>query len=161
MSPGIIFGNRVLDVVFIAWFIAQFYKVIASTIVSKKLEISRLWDTGGMPSSHSSTVSCLTACIAVKYGIKSDIFAVTIIFAGIVMYDAAGIRRAAGKQAGVLNNFVEKLTLLIGEERYVKYFGEEKREKLKELLGHTPIEVLVGSILGIIVGLSFTKYLLG
>ena len=77
------------------------------------------------------------------------------------MYDAAGIRRAAGKQAGVLNNFVEKLTLLIGEERYVKYFGEEKREKLKELLGHTPIEVLVGSILGIIVGLSFTKYLLG
>lgn len=161
MSPGIIFGNRVLDVVFIAWFIAQFYKVIASTIVNKKLEISRLWDTGGMPSSHSSTVSCLTACIAVKYGIKSDIFAVTIIFAGIVMYDAAGIRRAAGKQAGVLNNFVEKLTLLIGEERYVKYFGEEKREKLKELLGHTPIEVLVGSILGIIVGLSFTKYLLG
>ena len=161
MCPWIIFVIRVLDVVFVAWFIAQFYKVIASTIVNKKLEISRLWDTGGMPSSHSSTVSCLTACIAVKYGIKSDMFAVTIIFAGIVMYDAAGIRRAAGKQAGVLNNFVEKLTLLIGEERYVKYFGEEKREKLKELLGHTPIEVLVGSILGIIVGLSFTKYLLG
>ena len=161
MSPGIIFGNRVLDVVFVAWFIAQFYKVISSTIVNKKLEISRLWDTGGMPSSHSSTVSCLTTCIAVKYGMKSDIFAVTIIFAGIVMYDAAGIRRAAGKQAGVLNNFVEKLTLLIGEERYIKYFGEEKREKLKELLGHTPIEVLVGSVLGIIVGLSFTKYLLG
>lgn len=160
MNPGVIFGNRVLDVVFIAWFIAQFYKVITSIITDKKLNISRLWDTGGMPSSHSSTVSCLTTCIALKYGIKSDIFAITIIFSGIVMYDAAGIRRAAGKQAGVLNNFVEKLTLLIGEKKYEQFFGE-KTEKLKELLGHTPTEVLVGIILGCLVGICFTKYLQG
>lgn len=160
MNPGVIFGNRVLDVVFIAWFIAQFYKVITSIITDKKLNISRLWDTGGMPSSHSSTVSCLTTCIALKYGIKSDIFAITIIFSSIVMYDAAGIRRAAGKQAGVLNNFIEKITLLIGEKKYEQYFGE-KTEKLKELLGHTPTEVLVGIILGILVGICFTKYLQG
>lgn len=160
MNPGVIFGNRVLDVVFIAWFIAQFYKVITSIISDKKLNISRLWDTGGMPSSHSSTVSCLTTCIALKYGIKSDIFAITIIFAGIVMYDAAGIRRAAGKQAGVLNDFAEKIPLIIGEKRYKQYFGE-KTEKLKELLGHTPVEVLVGTILGLIIGLCFRKYLQG
>lgn len=161
MSPGIIFGNRVLDVVFVAWFIAQFYKVIASTIVNKKLEISRLWDTGGMPSSHSSTVSCLVTCIAIRYGINSDLFAITIIFAGIVMYDAAGIRRAAGKQAGVINSLIEKIPLFIGRAQYNKHFSKEKEAKLKELLGHTPFEVMVGCILGIIIGLLFRTYLQG
>ncbi len=161
MSPGIIFGNRILDVVFIAWFIAQFYKVLTSIFRDKKLDIKRMWDTGGMPSSHSSTVSCLTTCIGIRYGISSDIFAIAIIFSGIVMYDAAGIRRAAGKQAGVINHFVEKIPLLIGERQYKKYFDREKSEKLKELLGHTPFEVLIGCILGIIVGLIFTNYLQG
>ena len=98
MSPGIIFNNRVLDVVFIAWFIAQFYKVLTLIFKKRKFDITRLWDTGGMPSSHSSTVSCLATCIAIRYGISSDIFAITIIFAGIVMYDSAGIRRAAGNK---------------------------------------------------------------
>ncbi|MBR8701192.1 hypothetical protein IX317_001625 [Fusobacterium sp. DD29] len=161
MSTGIIFGNRVLDVVFVAWFIAQFYKVVSSIVVNKKIDITRLWDTGGMPSSHSSTVSCLATCMAVKYGIRSDMFALAVIFAGVVMYDAAGIRRAAGKQAGVLNDYVEKIPLIIGEKRYKKYFGEDKKEKLKELLGHTPVEVFIGSILGILVGIGFTKYLQG
>lgn len=77
------------------------------------------------------------------------------------MYDAAGIRRAAGKQAGVLNNFFEKIPFVVGEERYTKYFGQEKSEKLKELLGHTPIQVLVGGILGVVVAISFKNYLLG
>ena len=101
MSPGIIFGNRVLDVVFVAWFIAQFYKVISSIFIEKRLNIRRMWETGGMPSSHSSTVSCLTTCIGIRYGTSSDLFAISIILSGIVMYDATGIRRAAGKQAGV------------------------------------------------------------
>ena len=138
MSPGIIFNNRVLDVVFIAWFIAQFYKVLTPIFKKRKFDITRLWDTGGMPSSHSSTVSCLTTCIAIRYGIRSDIFAITIIFSGIVMYDSAGIRRAAGK-----------------------HFSKEKEAKLKELLGHTPVEVVVGCALGIIVGLIFKAYLQG
>lgn len=161
MNPGIILGNRVLDVVFIAWFIAQFYKVITSIFVNKKLDITRLWDTGGMPSSHSSTVSCLTTCIGLKYGISSDFFAVTIIFAGIVMYDAAGIRRAAGKQAGVINSLLEKIPLFIGRAQYEKHFSKEKEAKLKELLGHTPFEVMVGCVLGIVIGFIFKTYLQG
>lgn len=161
MSPGIIFGNRVLDVVFIAWFIAQFYKVLTTIFADKKLNIRRMWETGGMPSSHSSTVSCLTTCIGIRHGMSSDMFAIAIILSGIVMYDATGIRRAAGKQAGVINHFVEKIPLLIGERQYQKYFGREKSEKLKELLGHTPFEVLIGCILGIGVGVIFTEYLQG
>lgn len=161
MSPGIIFNNRVLDVVFIAWFIAQFYKVLTPTFKKRKFDITRLWDTGGMPSSHSSTVSCLTTCIAIRYGIRSDIFAITIIFSGIVMYDSAGIRRAAGKQAGIINSLVEKIPLFIGRDQYNKHFSKEKEAKLKELLGHTPVEVVVGCALGIIVGLIFKAYLQG
>ncbi|WP_294654020.1 divergent PAP2 family protein [uncultured Fusobacterium sp.] len=161
MNPGIILNNRVLDVVFIAWFIAQFYKVLTSIFKKGKLDITRLWDTGGMPSSHSSTVSCLVTCIAIRYGINSDLFAITIIFAGIVMYDAAGIRRAAGKQAGVINSLIEKIPLFIGRAQYNKHFSKEKEAKLKELLGHTPFEVMVGCILGIIIGLLFRTYLQG
>lgn len=161
MSPGIILNNRVLDVVFIAWFIAQFYKVLTTIFKKGKLDITRLWDTGGMPSSHSSTVSCLVTCIAIRYGINSDLFAITIIFAGIVMYDAAGIRRAAGKQAGVINSLIEKIPLFIGRAQYNKHFSKEKETKLKELLGHTPFEVMVGCILGIIIGLLFRTYLQG
>lgn len=161
MSPGIILNNRVLDVVFIAWFIAQFYKVLTTVFKNGKLDITRMWDTGGMPSSHSSTVSCLVTSIAIRYGISSDLFAITIIFAGIVMYDAAGIRRAAGKQAGVINSLIEKIPLFIGRAQYNKHFSKEKEAKLKELLGHTPFEVLVGCILGIIIGLLFRTYLQG
>lgn len=128
MSPGIIFNNRVLDVVFIAWFIAQFYKVLTPIFKKRKFDITRLWDTGGMPSSHSSTVSCLTTCIAIRYGIRSDIFAITIIFSGIVMYDSAGIRRAAGKQAGIINSLVEKIPLFIGRDQYNKHFSKEKKQ---------------------------------
>ena len=159
MSRGIIFGNRVLDVVFIAWFIAQFYKVLTTIFSDGKLNIKRMWETGGMPSSHSSTVSCLATCIGIRHGISSDIFAIAVIFSGIVMYDATGIRRAAGKQAGVINQFIEKIPLMIGEKRYEKYFGKAKSEKLKELLGHTPFEVMIGCILGIVVGLIFADYL--
>ncbi|STO30882.1 Divergent PAP2 family [Fusobacterium necrogenes] len=161
MNHGIIFGNRILDIVFIAWFIAQFYKVLSTFFIDKKFDIKRMWETGGMPSSHSSTVSCLTTCIGICYGVSSDIFAIAIVFSVIVMYDATGIRRAAGKQAGVINQFIEKIPLMLGEKRYERYFGKEKSEKLKELLGHTPFEVLIGCILGIVVALIFTDYLQG
>ena len=161
MEPGIIFNNRVLDVVFIAWFTAQLYKVLTPIFKKKKFDVTRLWDTGGMPSSHSSTVSCLTTCIAIRHGVSSDIFAITIIFSGIVMYDSAGIRRAAGKQAGIINSLVEKIPLFIGRDQYNKHFSKEKEAKLKELLGHTPVEVVVGCALGIIVGLIFKAYLQG
>ena len=143
MEKGIILGNNILDVVFVAWFIAQFYKVISSLIVEKKLIIKRFWETGGMPSSHSSTVSALVTSVGIVYGTVTPLFAVSIVFAIIVLYDAAGIRRAAGKQASVLNRLGASLSKLFDER-----FSEEQ---LKELLGHTPVEVLIGTFLGIAV----------
>lgn len=153
MREGIFLNNRILDVVFVAWFIAQFYKVITSIIVEKRFNIRRLWETGGMPSSHSSTVSSLATAVAIVYGMSSPIFAMAAVFSGITMYDAAGIRRAAGKQAGVINQMLEKFTAKIGEKIH--------DEKLKELLGHTPFEVLVGGLLGVVVALLFESYLQG
>ncbi|MCJ8342085.1 MAG: divergent PAP2 family protein [Cetobacterium sp.] len=151
MEAGIIFGNRILDVVFIAWFIAQFYKVITSIFIDKKFNIKRLWETGGMPSSHSSTVSSLTTSIGFGYGFQSPIFAMSLVFSLIVMYDAAGIRRAAGKHAGLINTLLDKFATKIGEKIH--------DEKLKELLGHTPFEVLIGAALGILVAFFFKSYI--
>lgn len=149
---GIILGNKILDVTFIAWFIAQFYKVITTIFIDKEFNFKRFYETGGMPSSHSSTVSCLATCIGMVYGTRDPLFSITLVFAGITMYDAAGIRRAAGKQAKVVNKMVDGLSFRIGEK-----FNDEK---LKELLGHTPIEVFVGMILGVCVALLFKGYLI-
>lgn len=151
-ETGIILGNKILDITFIAWFIAQFYKVLTSIFSEKKLNLKRFYETGGMPSSHSSTVSCLTSCIGIVYGTSSVHFAISAVFAMIVMYDAMGIRRAAGKQAGVLNRMIDKLSDKIGE-----MFHDEK---LKELLGHTQIEVLAGMLLGVAVAFIFKGYLI-
>jgi hypothetical protein len=147
-NSGIILGNKILDVVFLAWFVAQFYKVIHSIILEKRINISRLWETGGMPSSHTATVSSLTTAVGITYGLQSPIFAVSIVFAIVVMSDAAGIRRAAGKHAGILNRLHDSLKNLLENKFH--------QEELKELLGHTPIEVLVGAILG--VGVALIMY---
>ena len=143
MEKGIILGNNILDVVFVAWFIAQSYKVITSLVVEKKIVIKRFWETGGMPSSHSSTVSALATSVGIVYGTATPLFAVSIILAIVVIHDAAGIRRAAGKQASVLNRLGVTLSKL--------FDGRFSDEKLKELLGHSPVEVLIGTLLGIAV----------
>ena len=95
-----------------------------------------------MPSSHSAVVSSLAILIGKDYGFNSGVFALSLIMAFVVMYDAAGIRRAAGKQATILNRILETPGLTTGEVQ----------EKLIEALGHTPIQVLVGAIIGVIVG---------
>ncbi len=153
MNEGIIFNNKILDITFIAWFLAQFYKVIETIFIEKGFNIKRFFETGGMPSSHSSTVSCLTTCIGIVYGTNTPYFAIAIVFSGIIMYDAAGIRRAAGKQARVVNRMVEELAQRLGQR-----FNDEK--KLKELLGHTPFEVLIGSVLGVMIAFLFKNYLI-
>jgi acid phosphatase family membrane protein YuiD len=153
MDSGIIFGNKILDVVTVSWFIAQFYKVIASLVIEKKVNLKRMFETGGMPSSHSSTVSALATAVGIIYGLSSALFAVSAIFAIIVMHDASGIRRAAGEQAGILNRLSESLNSLF-ENKF-------QQENLRELLGHTRIEVIVGAILGIAVALLMRPYLLG
>ncbi|OQY10510.1 MAG: acid phosphatase [Fusobacteriia bacterium 4572_132] len=143
MENGIIFGNRILDIVFVSWFIAQFWKVITSLIKERKINFKRFLESGGMPSSHTSSVTSLVTAIGILKGTSSLEFAITFVFAVIVMYDAAGVRRAAGKQAGILN----KITKNILNKEGTKII----EENLKELIGHTPKEVFVGAILGIFV----------
>jgi Uncharacterized protein conserved in bacteria len=125
------------------WFGIQLFKFIYDLVKSKKFNFKRLMQAGGMPSSHSGVVISLTTMIGKNVGINSPLFAVALIFSFIVMYDAAGVRRAAGKQAKLLNKIVETpgLTSL------------QVSERLVEVLGHTPVQVIVGAAIGVIVGL--------
>ena len=135
-----ILDNRILLVAIAACLIAQVLKLMIDTIQNGKVSAKVLTTTGGMPSAHSALVTSLATGVGLNLGWKSAEFAIATIFAIIVMYDAAGVRQAAGKQARILNQMVEEL------------FSEDHKfneEKLKELLGHTPVQVIAGSILGI------------
>jgi len=138
-----IIQNKYLYVPFFLWLAIQTYKVIYDLITTKKFNFKRIVGAGGMPSSHSATVVSLATLIGRDEGFDSPIFALSLIFALVVMYDAAGIRRAAGKQATILN----KITQTPGMKKL------EIQEKLVELLGHTPKQVFVGAAIGLIVGL--------
>lgn len=131
-------GNRALWIPIIIWFLVQSFKVVYEIIKNKKVNIRRIWGSGGMPSSHSALVCSLATVVALEDGIGSTTFAIAIIFATVVMYDAAGVRRAAGKQARVLNQIIEKGNTI------------NIQEKLIELLGHSPKEVFVGAIVGVL-----------
>ena len=140
-----LFANKFLYIPIIVWACIQTFKVIVDCIVNKKFNFKRLMGAGGMPSSHSAVVTTLATLIGKEYGFESGIFAISVIFAIIVMYDAAGVRRAAGKQASLLNQIIETSNLSPGMVS----------EKLVEVLGHTPIQVFVGAVIGIVVGLIF------
>lgn len=127
----------------VAWTIAQAAKLILSSVRQRRLNLRALAETGGMPSSHSALVMGLTAAVGKYSGVSSAAFAIALIFSFVVMYDAAGLRRAAGRQAEILNRLVEDLVHMRGVQE----------QKLRELLGHTPVEVLVGAVLGVAVGL--------
>ena len=135
-------SNEVLMAAILAWALAQFFKIISWAFVSRELNFKRLVEPGGMPSSHSAFVTSLCTGIGIHEGFDSTMFALAAVFAVIVMYDASGVRRAAGKQARVLNSIIEDLNR-----------KELHPERLRELLGHTPFEVLVGAALGILVAL--------
>lgn len=135
-------NNEVLIVSILAWAIAQFLKIVTWALISKKVNFRRLVEPGGMPSSHSAFVTSLATGIGIKEGFSSILFALAMVFSLIVMYDAAGVRRAAGKQATVLNSIIEDLNR-----------RELHPERLKELLGHTPVEVVIGALLGIVVAI--------
>ena len=125
------------------WFFIQVFKVIWDLVVTHKFNFKRILGAGGMPSSHSAVVTSLATMVGKDNGIDSAIFAVSLIFACIVMYDAAGVRRAAGKQAKLLNKIVETPGLT----------NLQVQERLVEVLGHTPTQVIVGAIIGVVVGL--------
>jgi acid phosphatase family membrane protein YuiD len=126
----------------VAWTIAQVAKVLLTSYRQRRLNLRVLAETGGMPSSHSAIVMGLTAAIGKYSGVGSAAFAIALIFTFVIMYDAAGLRRAAGRQAEVLNRLVEDLVHMRGVQE----------QRLRELLGHTPLEVIVGAAIGLVVG---------
>lgn len=136
---------RYIIIPFTVWFLIQVFKVIWDLVTTKKFNFKRILGAGGMPSSHTAIVTSLATMLGKDYGTDSPIFALSVIFASVVMYDAAGVRRAAGKQAKLLNKILETPGLT----------GVQVSEKLVEVLGHTPTQVLVGAIIGIIVGFIF------
>ena len=137
---GAIINNQVLLVSLAASLIAQSFKIIVDFIQNGKINFRVLVETGGMPSSHSALVTALAAGVGQVQGWDSTEFAIATIFAIIVMYDAAGVRQAAGKQAKILNQIVDEM---------FQENPEFNEDRLKELLGHTPFQVIIGSILGI------------
>lgn len=127
----------------VAWAIAQALKLLLTSVRRRRLNLRALADTGGMPSSHSAIVMGLTTAVGRYDGLSSATFAIALIFSIVVMYDAQGVRRAAGRQAEVLNRLIEDVFAQRGV----------REERLRELIGHTPFQVLVGAALGIAVGL--------
>ena len=135
--------NKYIYVPVLLWFGIQLFKVITDLVTTKKFDFKRIMGAGGMPSSHSAVVTSIATLIGKYEGVGTSIFALSIVFAFIVMYDACGVRRAAGKQAKLLNKLIETPGLT----------GVQVSEKLVEVLGHTPIQVIVGATIGIIAGL--------
>jgi acid phosphatase family membrane protein YuiD len=134
--------------------LAQFIKVPLYYFPNKRLDWGLIFSTGGMPSSHSAAVTALTTTIGLEYGVASGLFAISTVFSIIVMFDAAGVRRHAGEQAVVLNRLVDDFNQMIHEaihemKTWKVQTDQVKRKKLKELLGHQPIEVLMGGMFGI------------
>jgi acid phosphatase family membrane protein YuiD len=135
---------KYLWVPFLSWFSVQLIKFITDIVKNKKINLKVLVASGGMPSSHSAIVTTLMTMIGLNEGFNSVLFAIAFVFGMIVMYDAAGVRRAAGKQAGILNQLI-----------YSNQVKVDTNEKLKELIGHTPKQVFVGALWGIALGIIF------
>lgn len=137
--------NKYIYLPILLWFGIQFYKLMYDLCTTKKFNFKRIIGAGGMPSSHSAVVTSLATLIGKNCGVESPMFALALIVAFIVMYDACGVRRAAGKQAKVLNEIVNTPGLS----------DMQVHEKLQEALGHTPVQVFVGALIGLIAGLIF------
>ncbi len=135
--------NKYIYIPFFLWFGIQLFKLIYDLVTTKKFNFKRIMGAGGMPSSHSAVVAGIATLIGKYEGVDSPIFALAFIVAFVVMYDACGVRRAAGKQAKLLNKLIETPGLT----------GVQVSEKLVEVLGHTPVQVIVGALIGVGVGL--------
>ena len=141
--PNHSLGNLMLALSVMAWAIAQILKVVVVLVRKHRLDFRNILSSGGMPSSHSAFVCACAAATGNLYGWSSALFAVAAVVAIVVMYDASHVRKAAGEQAKILNYMMEHWT-----EMKPELFGKE----LKELLGHTPIQVFAGAVLGVAVG---------
>ncbi len=138
--------NRAIWVPLAAWFTAQFLKLLINFIRHRDLKWSYMFSPGGMPSAHTAVMTALATTIAVMYGVDSPLFAISLVVAFVVMYDAAGVRRTVGHQSTMMNKMLDDL------------FGDNKEysQRLQEIIGHTKWEVFVGALLGIAYGLIFT-----
>lgn len=136
-----LFHNQVFVISFVSWFMAQLLKVLLTLYFDKKLNLYRMVGSGGMPSSHSSTVMALSTAVGLLNGWNSEIYGMSLIFSLIVMYDASGVRQSVGKQAIILNTILDDLY----QHKPIR------EERLKELVGHTKVEVLAGAVLGIVI----------
>ena len=139
-------NNRILVAALVAWAIAQAIKAILYTIVNREFKFERLVGSGGMPSSHAATVCAMTTAVAMQFGLGSFEFAISFVLTSVVLHDARGVRQEAGKQAVTITAIIDHL---IKEGTII----ELPEWELKELIGHTPLQVLIGSIMGICVGL--------
>ncbi len=140
-SPPAFSEARAYAAVIVAWVAAQLIKILRGVAREKRFNFRWLIDTGGMPSSHSAAVASLTTTTGYYYGFGSIPFGIVLVFSLIIMFDAAGVRRAVGRQASILN-------LIMGD---LERQGRIEERRLKELLGHTPVEVIVGAFLGVLV----------
>lgn len=137
--------NKYIYIPLLTWAFIQIFKFIYELIQTKKFNFKRILGAGGMPSSHSAVVMSLAVLVGKTEGFDSTTFALAMVFAFVVMYDAAGVRRAAGKQASLLNKIVETPGLT----------GMQVTERLVEVLGHSPVQVFVGALIGIVIGVIF------
>lgn len=135
--------NKIFLTTLSAWIIAQGFKVAMGVIREKKFDFRWLIGTGGMPSAHTAGASCLATAIALEYGFNSVHFALAASFAIVVMFDAQGVRRATGRQARILNKITED----------IYWQGRINEGRLRELVGHTPVEVIVGFLVGVIIAI--------
>ncbi|APC48918.1 hypothetical protein BME96_12255 [Virgibacillus halodenitrificans] len=136
---------------------AQVVKIPIKLVVTKEFRPGLAFSTGGMPSSHSAAVAALTTSVGIMEGVSSTMFAVSCVFSIIIMFDASGVRRQAGEQAIVLNQLIKDFQLFVdGAKDWNRKKEYEKRQELKELLGHQPIEVFLGGLSG--VAIAFLLY---
>lgn len=144
MYFGMLTGNAVVDCGLLAWFLAQLIKVILDLALLGKMEWQRFFSSGGMPSSHSALVVAATTAIGMTDGFGGTVFALAVILSAVVMYDACNVRRSAGDTARLVNKLLEHME---------KLTAEDLADNLREVMGHTPLQVLMGALLGMGVGL--------
>ena len=143
-------GNQLLVSAVLGWVVAQGLKTLIDFALNKSFNKERLVGSGGMPSSHSATVCGLTTAAVIKYGVGSFEFAISLVLSMIVMYDAIGVRRETGKQAKLLNSILM--------ENPLKLSAEVLQERLKEYVGHTPLQVVAGALLGVFLAIGISGF---
>jgi uncharacterized protein len=138
-------SSKIFVATFFAWFLAQGSKVVIGAVTERRLNFRWFVNVGGMPSSHTATVTALTTSVGLDQGFGAPLFVVTLFFTIIIVFDATGFRRSVGRQAGILNTIMDDV-----------YMGHRvPEERLRELLGHTPVQVIAGGIIGIAMGVLF------